>query len=174
MTSAAGCMTSIPHMNPVPRTARTRPPRAAIARNASPSHSPSPRTRVSSDRSLSRSSTCSATAATTGPPPNVEPWSPGWIAAAISSDISTAPIGSPPASGFASVIRSGAIPVCSCANSAPVRPRPHCTSSRISAAPCSRVRARNPARNSGASTRTPPSPCTGSAMTAATVPPFSA
>jgi len=56
-------------------------------------------------------------------------------AAAILSVRSTAPIGRPPASGFARVSRSGVTPVCSYAKSEPVRPSPHWTSSKMSAAP---------------------------------------
>src|SRR6185312_150143 len=72
-----------------------------------------------------------------------------------------APIGRPPPSGFASVNMSGTTPVCSAANNVPVRPRPHCTSSKISALPVASQRARRNARKSVGTGRTPPSPCTG-------------
>src|SRR5207249_11959940 len=47
-------------------------------------------------RSIVRT-TATATPATSGPPPNVVAWSPGFKAAAMPSVRSTAPIGSPPA-----------------------------------------------------------------------------
>ena len=60
--------------------------------------------------------------ATNGPPPNVVPWSPGCIASATARVIRMAPIGSPPAIGFAVVRMSGVIPDGSCAQNVPVRP----------------------------------------------------
>src|SRR5437870_2406577 len=80
---------------------------------------------------------------------------------------SSAPIGRPPARGFASVRISGTTPVCSWANSVPVRPRPHCTSSKITATPRESHNSRTNPSHSASSGRTPPSPCTGSTMTAA-------
>ena len=46
-----------------------------------------------------------------------------------------APIGSPPPSALARVMTSGATPACSWANSRPVRPMPHCTSSKMRRSP---------------------------------------
>ena len=62
--------------------------------------------------------------ATSGPPANVEPWSPGWKTSASRSPVTSAPIGSPPPSAFAVVSASGTTPVCSYAHSVPVRPMP--------------------------------------------------
>ena len=57
--------------------------------------------------SLTRSKTSFATAHTKGPPANVDPWSPAAMTAATFSFISTAPMGKPFASGFATDIISG-------------------------------------------------------------------
>ena len=51
--------------------------------------------------------------------------------------------GRPPASDFAVIRMSGTTPVCSTANSLPVRPKPVCTSSAISRMPCFSVSARS-------------------------------
>ena len=60
------------------------------------------------------------------------------VAAGAYTGVLTRPVpagyGSPPASGLASVIMSGVTPEGSCAHREPVRPTPHCTSSKISAA----------------------------------------
>src|SRR6266702_1168000 len=82
---AAGSVSSIPHIRPRPRTSATRLRRAATPARDAPS----------------------------GPPPNVVAWSPGFKAAAMPSVRSTAPIGSPPASGFARVSMSGTTSACS-------------------------------------------------------------
>ncbi len=60
---------------------------------------------------------------------------------------------------------------CACAaNGCPVRPIPHCTSSKMSRAPAAAVAARAAARNSRDSARAPATPWTGSRITAATSP----
>ncbi len=78
-----------------------------------------------------------------------------------------APIGTPPAIPLALLITSGAIPAHSCANSFPVRPMPHWTSSIARISPNSSQVARSSRRNRNDAGRTPPSPCTGSIMTPA-------
>ena len=57
-------------------------------------------------------------------------------------------MGRPFASPFASTSASGATPSCSQAKKLPVRPVPHCTSSKMSKAPCSSASTRAAARNS--------------------------
>src|SRR6478752_3751898 len=106
-TCAAVPITSKPQMKPVPRTCRMRLVRCAISPSSCPNQAPVSRTCARSAGSDNRSSTCSATDATKGPPPNVVPWSPYCMALAMASVISTAPIGRPPASGLASVTMSG-------------------------------------------------------------------
>ena len=75
---------------------------------------------------------------------------------------SSAPIGRPLASPFASVTASGFVPRRCHAKKLPVRPTPVCTSSNTSKAPCSSAMSRARARNSGRAGWMPPSPCTGS------------
>ena len=79
-------------------------------------------------------------------------------------------MGSPPASGLASVMMSGDTPYTVWPHSSPVRPRPHCTSSYTNSAPASSHSLRRPARNSGVAGVQPPSPCTGSTNTAHVTP----
>ena len=81
------------------------------------------------------SSTASAAAAAIGLPPNVEPWAPAVIRSAASPKASVAPMGSPPPSALARVMRSGCRPSAWCMNQEPVRPMPVCTSSRANSAP---------------------------------------
>src|SRR5881296_2367400 len=164
---AAGSVSSRPHISPRPRASRTRGRRAARAASRAPSHSPLLRTWARKSGSAMVCTTASATLETSGPPPNVVAWSPGLRAVAIASRRSTAPIGSPPASGLASVRRSGTMPVCSYANRVPVRPSPHCTSSKMMATPRESHSSRRNPSHSGSTGRTPPSPCTGSTITAA-------
>ena len=154
-------------MRPRPRTSSTTGRRPAIAR--SPSKSCRPRRRTASSRPSSSTASRKARARRqgSGPPPKVEPWAPGPKSAADSSGPSSAPSGRPAASGFASVIRSGATPACRQADQAPVRPRPHWTSSAIRSAPASSQAARAAARTAGSTGRTPPSPWIGSRITAA-------
>ncbi len=83
-------------------------------------------------------------------------------------------MGRPLASGLARVITSGVMPYASCAHRRPVRPRPHWISSKSSSAPCWSHSARRPRRNSGVAAWMPPSPCTGSTMTAPVAGPMSA
>src|SRR5438876_7131087 len=166
-TGAATSLSSSPHISPRPRASRTREVPATRRFNRVPNHSPFARTAARKSGSAIVRSTSRATVATKGPPPNVVAWSPGASDAAIASFTRIAPIGSPPPSGFASVYMSGTTPDASEANKVPVRPRPHCTSSKINAVPVSLHRFRKKTRNSSATGRTPPSPCTGSMMTAA-------
>ena len=76
-------------------------------------------------------------------------------------------MGKPPAMPLAMLITSGVMPAHSCANSLPVRPMPHCTSSMPRISPNSSQAARRPRRKSSDAGRMPPSPCTGSTMTPA-------
>src|ERR1700733_3007197 len=76
--------------------------------------------------------------------------------------------GKPPPSPLATVMRSGTTPECSMENILPVRAMPPCTSSAIITMPCSSHRRRSARRKSAGATLKPPSPCTGSMMTAAT------
>ena len=69
-----------------------------------------PRATFASSSSSIASTTAHAAAAATGFPPNVDPWSPGPIASAAPPRTSSAPIGSPFPSPFASVTRSGSTP----------------------------------------------------------------
>ena len=99
------------------------------------------------------------------PPPNVEPCMPGPSTDAAASVQSTAPIGSPAASGFASAITSGRTPShASKANASPVRPSPHWTSSRMRSASCLSARSLARVANSFEISTIPPSPRTGSKM----------
>src|SRR3989442_2364188 len=164
---AAGSASSSPHMSPRPRTSRTRGAPAASWARCAPSHSALRRTSARNAGSAIVRTTSRATPATSGPPPNVVAWSPGLSAAATALVTRTAPMGSPPASGFARVRMSGTTPACSYANSVPVRPRPHCTSSKMTATPRESHNSRRNPSHSASTGRTPPSPCTGSTMTAA-------
>src|SRR6266702_2164471 len=110
---AAGSVSSIPHIRPRPRTSATRLRRAATPARDAPSHAPSSRTAARKPGSAIVRTTARATRASSGPPPNVVAWSPGFKAAAMPSVRSTAPIGSPPASGFARVSMSGTTSACS-------------------------------------------------------------
>ena len=58
------------------------------------------------------------------------------------------PTGKPPPMPLATAMTSGVMPAHSWANSLPVRPMPHCTSSRTSSRPCSSHSLRRPFRNS--------------------------
>ena len=88
-----------------------------------------------------------------------------------SSATSRQPIGRPFASPFASATRSGWTPSCSWAKNVPVRPTPHCTSSKKRSAPLARARARRPTRGSArVAGLMPPSPWIGSSRTQPTLP----
>ena len=66
----------------------------------------------------------------TGPPANVEPWSPGCSVSPYAGEVMQEPIGSPPPRPFAIVITSGAgPPPDSKPQKVPVRPVPHWISS---------------------------------------------
>ena len=80
-------------------------------------------------------------------------------------DASTAPSGKPPPMPLATIMMSGVTPAHSWAKSRPVRPMPHCTSSRIRRTPVSSQRSRSPLRQTSGIGRMPPSPWIGSTMT---------
>src|SRR5216684_1225885 len=147
-------------MRPRPRT--SLPPRPWMALcSTSPISAAWP---TSPSRSMTVS-TASAAAHASGLPPNVEPWSPGSKTSAFGA-ARQAPMGTPPPRPLASVITSGVMPWCWCANQRPVRPSPVCTSSRMSSKPCSSHHLRTPARYPGFAGMTPISPITGSSITA--------
>ena len=77
-----------------------------------------------------------------------------------------APTGMPPPITLPKVARSGAMPVSSAAPPRPTR-KPEITSSKISSAPCARVRWRSAARNSRRCSSRPWLAGTGSMMSAA-------
>ena len=81
----------------------------------------------------------------------------------------TAPTGKPLPIALAIVTTSGTTPACWKPNHVPVRAKPVCTSSIISSRPRSSHSARTSRRYCGSAGTTPPSPCTGSSSTAATV-----
>src|SRR4051812_29592923 len=108
---------------------------AVTADNAARHCSPTSRTWPSRPSRSITMRTASAAAHETGLPPNVEPWSPRRNASAAAPVARHAPTGSPPPNPFASVTTSGRTPSCWCANHAPVRPMPPCTSSMTSSAP---------------------------------------
>ena len=63
---------------------------------------------------------------------------------------------------------SGRTPECSTAKVRPVRPKPVCTSSAMRSAPVSSHTSRSPCRNCAGASTYPPSPSTGSTISAAT------
>ena len=71
---------------------------------------------------------------------------------ALTCQVTTADIGNPPAMLLASVIRSGTTPLCSTANSLPVRPAPACTSSAMSRMPWASQTARSSCKKSNGAT----------------------
>ena len=77
-------------------------------------------------------------------------------------------MGTPLPSALAMVTTSGTTPRRWCANQAPQRPRPVCTSSTMKRMPRSSHSRRTPWKYSAVAGFTPPSPCTGSSSTAAT------
>ena len=107
----------------------------------------------------------SAAAQGTGPPPKVLPRSPIVRRAVMAGVATTAPIGSPAARPLANVRMSGVTPNASAALNAPHRPTPHCTSSKMRAAPrSSQMSARGLRETPAEQSRAPASPCTGSTM----------
>jgi hypothetical protein len=89
------------------------------------------------------------TAAASGLPPNVLPWSPGANCAITSSRAQNALTGSrPPPSALPRVRPSGRTPSWSQASTRPVRPRPVCTSSAIISTSCA-CRSRAPREVAG-------------------------
>uniref|UniRef100_A0A7C8Z8G3 Uncharacterized protein n=1 Tax=Opuntia streptacantha TaxID=393608 RepID=A0A7C8Z8G3_OPUST len=112
-------------MRPLPRTSLTCgfPPSFFVSNSLKYSPLFDTLAKKSGFEILSR--TAIAALHTRGPPAKVLPWSPGFMAAETLSVTRTAPIGMPPARGFASVIISGYTPNASCAQRLPVLPRPH-------------------------------------------------
>src|SRR2546428_795275 len=98
---------------PPPRRRRPRAARGPSRPARAPSHSALRRTSARNAGSAIVRPASSAPPATSGPPPNVVAWSPGLSAPATAFVTRTAPIGNPPASGFASVRMSGTTPACS-------------------------------------------------------------
>src|SRR5713101_1739138 len=165
---ARGSANSTACMRPRPRT--SLPPRVWIAAfSISPISAAWPTSR---SRSMTFS-TARAAAHASGLPPNVDPWSPGSNTSALGA-ARTAPIGTPPPRPLASVITSGVMPWCWCANHRPVRPSPVCTSSRISSKPWSSHHLRTPSRYPRLAGTMPISPMTGSSITAAVCAPVAA
>ena len=147
-----------------------RPP-AAAARGPPVSRAPARAAPApgTSSRSMT-ASTARAAAAASGWPPKVVAWSPGSKAAATSRRAQQAPMGTPLPSALAMVTTSGATPKCWKPNHAPVRPRPglHLVDHEQEAALVAQARGR-PGSTRRSAGLTPPSPCTGSSSTAATV-----
>src|SRR5664280_222123 len=162
-TSLAGETVRRPSRNPIPCTAVTGPTRHSLRSRAD-----SRRTRASRPSASIVAITASASAIASGPPPNVVPRSPFLIPAASASPTSTAPTGKPPPSPFAVVSTSGRMPCACAANGCPVRPIPHCTSSKMRMAPAAAVAVRAVSRKARESARAPATPWTGSRITAAT------
>src|SRR3990170_1505011 len=161
----AGRSSSQPSRRPRPRTSVT----AGSA--ARPEESRAPISRTLARSSSSRASrTAQAAAQATGLPPKGEAWSPGEKAPAASSRTSSAPIGRPFARPFASATTSGLIPSCSWAKKVPVRPSPHCTSSKTRSAPLPRASSAADSRNRSVAGLMPPSPWIGSSRTQPTFP----
>mmetsp|Transcript_27890 Transcript_27890/g.93858 ORF Transcript_27890/g.93858 Transcript_27890/m.93858 type:complete len:232 (-) Transcript_27890:391-1086(-) len=103
-----------------------------------------------------------------GLPPYVVAWSPG-SKTSYSAAVSMAPRGTPPPSALAQEMTSAWTLRCSWPHILPVRPTPACTSSNMSSAPRLSQSARRCWKNLASPTLTPPSPCTGSISTAATL-----
>src|SRR5579875_1314422 len=150
-------------IRPRPRTEATPGSSASAPRSSSPLR----RTSASSCRSEQIASASSAAAHATGPPAKVDPWSPGRSTSASRGPVMRAPTGRPPPSALALVSASGTTPLCSYAQSVPVRPIPVWISSKISAAPTRSQASRAAASSSLESGSTPDSPWIGSSSTAA-------
>ena len=156
-----------PTRHPRPRTSRTSPVGAAAASNAALQPVPDrvrPRRGVPRPRSRrgrrARPRTRWARRRTwrrARPGPN-----------ASDAGATSAPIGRPPPSAFASITTSGTTPAREIASQSPQRPIPDCTSSATRSAPRSVQSARAAWRYVSVSGSTPPSPITGSRYTAAT------
>ncbi|OEI70208.1 Uncharacterized protein Cus16_0834 [Curtobacterium sp. ER1/6] len=162
-----GAVSPTPTSRPVPRTSCTSgDPRPAMpARMRSPFVT-APATR--SARSIS-SRTAFATRVPSGLPPNVEPCCPAENSSDAQPNVTSAPIGKPPAMPFAIVTASGVKPCPWNVNQLPVRPTPVWISSRTNSAPCSSVSRRAVCRKPSGRSTTPASPLIGSTMSAATV-----
>ena len=155
---------STPMMRPMPRTSRT--PGASSATRRSRKYAPLSRAFSTSPSSASTRSVARAAAQITGLPPKVLPWDMAGTSRTESAQ-SAAPTGRPPAMALARQRMSGRRSWCWQANRAPVLPKPVCTSSTTNRAPRSRHRASTRLRYAPSASRTPPSPCTTSRITAA-------
>ncbi len=108
--AATGADSSAPIRSPLPRTARTAGFAAWMARSPSIKYRPMRVARSQSLPSRIVVRVASATEVTNGVPPNVDPCVPATRTVAISSRVSMAPIGTPLARAFASVMMSGSMP----------------------------------------------------------------
>ncbi len=123
----------MPIMSPRPRTSPTFLNRLGQSRSRSRMWPPT--SAAFAINSLSRSSMVASAAATaTGFPPKVDACEPGGQSM-MSARAIMALSGSPLAMPFALVKISGATPKCSADHILPVRPMPHCTSSKMSRIP---------------------------------------
>ena len=113
------------------------------------------------------SSTLIPTEQANGFPPYVEPCVPAVIPLAADVLARTAPRGNPPPMPLATIAISGSIPDHSYANSLPVRPIPHWTSSTTNNISCLSHKSRKPFKHWSGKRRIPPSPCMGSIRIAA-------
>ena len=110
---AAGVESSTPMRRPRPRTCLTTGHAGCSARRPSISSRPIRAARSGSLSPITVVSVARATCVTNGVPPKVEPCEPAVSTDAASSRQSMAPMGTPLASAFASVITSGSTPACS-------------------------------------------------------------
>ena len=130
---------------------------------------PSASARGRSGVSSKMSSTAWAAARASGLPPNVPPRAPTPGESMSSARPMTAPSGRPAAIDLAVTRRSGTRSKCSQAKNRPVRPMPLCTSSAMIRMPWRRQSAASLPKYSSGGTTKPPSPRTGSTITAAIV-----
>jgi hypothetical protein len=159
----AGRVVRSPSRSPAPCTAVTGPTTQRSRTSAS-----TRRTLASRSPSAMASRVATIIAQASGPPPKVLPSAPWPMPFVTSAVASTAPAGKPPATPLATVSRSGTTSARCAAKGQPVRPMPHCTSSRINRTPAARVSSRAARSHSTPTSTAPPTPCTGSTMSAAT------
>src|SRR5258708_3698455 len=157
---------SAPTHRPRPRTSLSAG--LAIARRRSSIWAPSTRLFSTSPSSRITCSASSPTPAAAGLPPQLQPCDPGVNTSMTSRRATKADTGStPPPSALPRIRPSGRMPSCSKANQAPVRPKPDCTSSRISSTRCASQTRRRPAMKPAGGTMMPASPWIGSTSPAA-------
>ena len=153
-------------MRPMPRTPLTNGYFFPSSPSCRRRYSPCSR-QFSSTPSLSNAScTASAAAETSAVPPKVLAWVPGVSVSAYLRFVMKPPIGRPFAIALAIENASGSTPKLCQAKRVPIRPMPHCTSSKSSRMSFSSQSARTCFRYSRSAGRMPPSPCTGSRTTA--------